>query len=519
MVSPTIIAMRLAPTDPPGYAGGSSGGTLVCLFIGALVLGAGIWMLLRRRTSPKSGDGLSTSSPAPGERHGSVPTEQLANEANALLVGADDALRTSEQELNFAAAQFGPGATKEFTAALEASRADITAAFQRRQLLDDEIPDDEATKRAWYAEIIDRCRTADARLDAQADAFDKLRDLESHLDTLVPHLSVRRDAAAAKLPHVEAVHDDLTRRYARSAVLAISDSTTQARERLDFADRTLAQARAALNSGDRPLAALAVRAIEEALGQIDMIDNGVTRLSSNLDQASATVATALADLESDVAAGRAALSASATAGGSANAGTVDLAAAVAAAEQVAESIRSELSLPDPFAAIRRLEQVGTRLDAALDTIRDAASRVERARQQLDQAIPAARAEVSAVRDFVTTRRGAVGSDARTRLAEAERHLEQALALAETDPVAALAEARRADSLAEQAGQLASDDVDGWAHPGMGSMGGIGGAVLGGILLEGMLGSGRPGGFGGGFGWGGRVPGSFGGPGTRVRIRI
>jgi hypothetical protein len=105
----------------------------------------------------------------------------------------------------------------------------------------------------------------------------------------------------------------------------------------------------------------------------------------------------------------------------------------------------------------------------------------------------------------------------------------------------LTAAQQADTLAEQAGQLANSDVDEWSRPQFGrdgvSVGGLGGAVLGGILLDGMLGGGRGGGFGGGrrggggghsgdggfsgggFGWGGRIPGSFGGPGTRVRVRF
>jgi hypothetical protein len=198
---------------------------------------------------------------------------------------------------------------------------------------------------------------------------------------------------------------------------------------------------------------------------------------------------------------------------------------------VAQSIRTELteSRPDPFLALRRLEHVDVRLSTALANIRDAAGRAERARVMLEQAIPAARAEISAVTNFITTRRGAVGSDARTRLNEAERHLAQAMELSNTDPVAALTAAQQADALAEQAGQMANDDVDAWSQPNFGpagvSMGGLGGAVLGGILLEGMLGGARGGqggsggGFGGGFGWGGRIPGSFGGPGTRVRVRF
>ncbi len=513
----------LTELDDPAATTGSGSG-LICL-VGILLI-VGLVLLVAVRGRSKKVHGVQRSQPDPNDPYGTVATAQLAENANALLVEADDSLKTSEQELTYAIAQYGAEATAEFSAALEQSRADVASAFHRRQQLDDDIPDDEPTQRTWYVEIIEGCRRADARLDAQVDAFDKLRDLESNLDQLLPELATRRDAAAAKLPQAQAAYASMQQRYAPAAVLAVSNSAAQIQERIDFADRTLGQAREAMRDGHRPLAALAVRAAEESLGQVDLIHEGVVQLATNLDAALASVTATLAEVETDVAAGQAAVSAST--GGSA--GSVDLAAAVAAAAQVTGTVRRELaqSLPDPFDALRRLEAVNTRIDAALEGIRDAAMRSDRARAMLDQAIPAARAEISAVTNFITTRRGAIGSDARTRLNEAQRHLDQALSLSTTDPVAALAAAQQADALAEQAGQLANQDVngfgDGYGRAGGISMGGLGGAVLGGILLEGMLGGGmQGGGIGGGrgtgFGWGGRMPGSFGGPQTRIRRRF
>jgi hypothetical protein len=535
-----IRALPWAAPTPPANVSTGAGSGVACL-IGVLVIVAlALWLFVRHRSgAAKRGGGVTASSPDPSDPYGTIPTQQLANDANSLLVAADDSLKTSEQELTFATTQYGEAATAEFSAALAESQADVAASFHLRQMLDDEVPDDEKTQRAWYVEIIQRCRVADDRLDAQVDAFDKLRNLEANVESMIPDLVIRRDDAAARLPQAQATYESLAHRYAPSATRSLSNSSAQMRERLDFADRSLDQANESLTAGNRSLAALAIRATEEALGQVDMIFGSVTQLSANLDHATSLVASALADVEADIAAGQAAVSASGSgAPGGASAGTVDLAAAVAGASQVTASVRAETteSLPDPFAALRRLEHVNVRLSQALDTIHDAASRAERARAMLEQAIPAARAEISAVTNFITTRRGAVGSDARTRLAEAQRHLEQAITLRDRDPVAALTAAQMADALAEQAGQLANDDVESWSQPGLGggiSMGGLGGAVLGGILIEGMLG-GRRGGFGGdglrnggfsgggfntGFGWGGRLPGSFGGQGTRVRVRL
>jgi hypothetical protein len=525
-VAPPTITQVLDPSVNTG-----TGAKLLCLAAAVVVLATAIGLYLRHRKMSSYGD-LAASPSDSGDPYRANSTEQLDDDANALLVAADDALRTSEQELAFATAQYGEAATAAFTAAIAESRADVGAAFHRRQLLDDGIPDDEPIRRAWYVEIVERCRAADDRLDAQVEAFDKLRDLEANIETLLPRLAARCDGAATTLPRTQATYALMQDRYAPQAVISVANSAAQIQERIEFAERTLLQAREALGGGDRSSAALAIRAVEESLSQVDLIDTGVNQLAANLDAAQASVVTTLAEVATDIAAGNAAvatLNVNPTSGTSAT--TVDLVAAVAAAEQVVAVVRAEQarSLPDPFDALRRLEVVDARLDTALASIRDAADRAERARVMLASAIPAAQAEISAVENFITTRRGAIGSTARTRLNEAERFLEQAVSMAEVDPVAALSAAQRADALAEQAGRLANEDVDGWRRPAFGgagpdgvSTGGLGGAVLGGILLESMLGAGGPDrGRGGGvsFGWGGRMPGSFGGPGTRVRFRV
>ena len=158
----------------------------------------------------------------------------------------------------------------------------------------------------------------------------------------------------------------------------------------------------------------------------------------------------------------------------------------------------------------------------------------------NRGLATARAQVQAAEDYLVARRGAVGAEARTRLAEAGRLLVEAEGIAQVDPAAALATAQRAESLAGTAMSLAQQDVGGFGGYGGGAGGGYGapqrgssggdvfGAVLGGILINSVLGGGGGGGMfggssggggfgGGGFGGGGRrSPGSFGGSGTRSR---
>jgi hypothetical protein len=181
---------------------------------------------------------------------------------------------------------------------------------------------------------------------------------------------------------------------------------------------------------------------------------------------------------------------------------------------------------DPLAALRRLDEAGTALDQALSDAHEERVAGERAAAQLDRTLIAARSGIAAASDFIATRRGAVGSDARTRLAEAQRHLDTAAGLARSAPVDALREAQQADAMAQEALRLARDDVQRWSPPSGG--GGTSGIDLGSLVLGGILLGGRSGGFGGGFGGGGHgggrgggrgggfSPGSFGGSGTRGR---
>ena len=185
---------------------------------------------------------------------------------------------------------------------------------------------------------------------------------------------------------------------------------------------------------------------------------------------------------------------------------------------------------DPLAALRRLDEAGTALDQALTDAHEARAAGQRAGAQLDRTLLSARSGIAAASDFIATRRGAVGSDARTRLAEAQRHLDTAVGLARSTPVDALREAQQADGLAQEALRLARSDVlalepserrrtqrDRSRQPGARRDpagrarrwtrfgGGFGGGGFGG------------GGFGGGGGAAaGFSPGSFGGSGTRGR---
>jgi hypothetical protein len=485
-------------TGRPADASSSDGVPVGLLVGGAAVVGGGAYLLARRRRR-------TTTSPAPAPQAPTPPAEPLADlayRASAALIELDDAIQTSEHELGLAHGQFGADAVAEFRAALDRSRSELVQAFALRQRVDDEKPD-EAGQRQLLEQILALCAAADERLDAESAAFDRLRDLEQNAPQVIAGLTPKLDAAAARLPEVAARLDALRARYAPSALAPVADNVAQARARLDVARTEIGEAGTELAAGDRAVAAVSARAAEEAIAQAGTLLDAVARLEQDLAQATARFAEARTEVEEDLA----------------EAGTLpgdDVAAAAARASAALAAAQRDVAAGggDPLAVLRRLDEAGTALEQALATARQSRVRDERAAAQLDRALLSARSGIAAASDFVSTRRGAVGSGARTRLAEAQRHLDTAVGLAGSAPVDALREAQHADALAQQALQLARADVERWSPPGA-SGGGIdlGSLILGGILLGGRGGGGgwNSGGRGGGF-----SPGSFGGSGTRGR---
>ncbi|WP_250001111.1 TPM domain-containing protein [Actinoplanes sp. M2I2] len=569
-----------------GYAdaGRASSFGWVFLVLGMVALIAFAWLWLRKRRSAAhtapAGSGAAPPAPA-------GPTlEELTARANALLIELDDDLRAGERELELAAAQYGAEPTAPFRAALEASRQDVAEAFRLRMTLDEEPPPDTTTRRETMLRIISLCEAADARLDAESEAFDELRDLEGRAAEAVTEVDRRRTAIEAALPAAEATIQQLSARYSGGTVTAIAANVDQARERLAFAATALARAREAIGSagppsatsiaaapatgatgapaagagagngsgvgtggspgtgvaagaprgsgpdvpgGDRAEAALAVRAAEQAVDQADQLITAVGRAAADLPAARAAADALINEITGEIAAGRATLAGNAVA-------PTGLTAAIAGGEQVLAEVRTALTgdRSDPVEIVAKLQAADAALDAALAEARDVAERLAHDRTLLTQELPVARAEVSAANDFITTRRGAVRSEARATLSEAVRHLSVAESLAGTDPATALAEARQARQLAAHANQSAYLDVQRWGGSGGGpgwpagagwagggrsggfDTGAFAGAVLGGILSGGG-GRSSAGWHGGGFGGSasrGRRTGGGGGGGRR-----
>ncbi|MET0977159.1 MAG: TPM domain-containing protein [Leifsonia sp.] len=495
--------------------GGGNGGTVLLWFFliaGAVALLIVVISLIRRRRR-------AALARASAEKDRAA----LEQQAGSLLVQLDDALKTSEQEVGFASAEFGDEAVKPFTDALAAANTSAREAFAIKQKLDDAFPESPEERASMTAEITRLATEAIAGLDARSDEFDALRALDDNAVSVLKTVTTDAETLGARLTETDERIADLGARFEGETMSTLSGNAVQARRLLDFAAETARTAAAALAApapaaGARPSVAIPVRAAQQSIGQAAQLLDAVDTVSATLTEATAAVASEIADVEADLAEARHAVAANPS-----------LAGPISGGEQAVAAARQQTGTrTDPVATVRRLQEAEAVLDAALAPAREEQVQRERAMALLSRTQVGAQSQIAAAADFISTRRGAVGSDARQRLSEAQRLLDASGALAAADPVQALTHAQRSQAMAASAIQLAQSDVDGYNDQGPWSGGGGGGrsggggdamtgAIIGGILGGLLSGGGGSsgglfggGGGGGGGGWSGGGGGGFGG---------
>lgn len=415
---------------------------------------------------------------------GPMPLSELDREAARALVTADDAVRTSAEELGYAAAESGNEVTAPFSATLEDAQSDLAAAFRLRLLADEDFAQDEAEQRELLDDVVEHCRKAEKRLDHDGPAFSRLRSLVREAERAWGAAVRGLREQQARVEPVHQIHDRITALYRSSATAAVADDVRLAWERLVFAEDSLAAARVGLEARDNERAASLVRGAEAAVDQARRLLDAVGRRSSDLEAAMRWLPGVLADLETDTAAAR-------------RRPALPVSPLIAPTEALLDTLHTELAgRPDPLDCMRRATTASTRLGEFLATTRTPAVTALHIRTACDQIGLVARSEIAAADDLVTTRRAVVGYAARTRLSEARRHLEESEALLAREPTEALEEIRQADLLAREATRLALADVERASAQVRGE---LASAVGGGIVSV-----------------GGDAPG-FGGEGTRWRL--
>jgi len=496
-----------------GKSGGKGGGLslipmVVIAGIGLLVIAALMFWSRRRRAQRHAADVAAAKNVDPTDPAAlaSVPINALDDLSRSIVVEVDNAVRTSANELVLAVEEFGAAQTAPFDAAVENARTTLKQAFAVRQKLDDDVPEPLPERRDLLTRVVVSAAKANRELDTQTTAFHQMRDLVFNAPERLDALTQQLVNLTARLEPCQQKLTELHSEFAESALASVGRNVTAAKERLGFAEEAISKGRrlaAKPVAGEVGELVDCVRGAESALQQANTMLEALDSAASDIRKAVTTLPSAIEDIQRGIDQAATQL----VEGGLTK--EAELSAARDAAVKAVTAAQSN-GAADPLGTFIQLTQADADLDRLLVGVAEEREATERLTRSYEKALFTAQSRVRSVSDYIDTRRGSVGPEARTRLNEAVRQLEAAQAKSKTDVTEAIAHANGAALLAAQAQQLANDDVQasqrqyqashsGGRQSDMGAM--IGGIILGNILS---------GGFGRGGGGGGWTSTSYGG---------
>jgi uncharacterized membrane protein YgcG/predicted nucleic acid-binding Zn-ribbon protein len=488
-------------------------GVLIMLAVIALaVLVLWLWMRRRRRKRREAEFAAARRvDPADPNALATVPIDALDDLSKTIVVDVDNAVRTSDNELSLATEEFGPEQTEPFNRAVASAKTTLAQAFNVRQILDDAVPETAQQRRDLLTRVVVAAAKADRELDAQREAFEQLRDLVINAPSRLDALTQQMVDVTARIAPSEQALAALHNQFSDTALASVAGNVETAKQRLAFADQNITNARTLVSRpvGRQTGLVDSIRAAESALGQARTLLDAIDSAGIDINRAVATLPSAIADIRQGIN----------QAGTQLAQGNAPHAAELGAARDAAVKAVADAQstgATDPLGAFTKLTQADAELDRLLASIAEEREATERLSRAFDQALLTAQSRVRGVSDYIDTRRGSIGPEARTRLAEAVRQLQAAQDTKSANLNEAIAHANGASMLAAQAQEMANADVRAAQRSYTGHYGSTSGsnmgAIIGGIVIGNILSGALRGGLGGGLG-GGWSSTSFGGSGS------
>ena len=457
----------------------------------------------KRNSRPRAASILPTRT-----RLAAVPIDALDDLSKSIVVEVDNAVRTSDNELGLAVEEFGRDETAPFSQAVANAKTTLAQAFNVRQILDDAVPETAQQRRDLLTRVVVAAAKADRELDAQREAFEQLRDLLINAPSRLDVLTQQMVDVTARIGPSEQALAALHKQFSDTALASVAGNAETAKQRLAFADQNITNGRTlvARPAGRQSGLVDSIRAAESALGQARTLLDAIDSAGTDINRAVATLPAAIADIQKGINQAGTLL---------AQGNTPHVAELGAARDTAVKAVADAQSIgtADPLGAFTKLTQADAELDRLLASIAEEREATERLSRAFDQALFTAQSQVRGVSDYIDTRRGSIGPEARTRLAEAVRQLQAAQDTRAVNMNEAVAHANGASMLAAQAQDLANADVRAAQRSYTGQYGSTSGsnmgAVIGGIVIGNILSGALRGGLGGSMG-GGWSPTSFGG---------
>ncbi|MBO0610939.1 TPM domain-containing protein [Myceligenerans salitolerans] len=513
--APAAPAPALAPLSPTRPTTGSVSGplpTTMTATAAAPVVAPAPAPDGSPRSHPEDDDASGAHRPGPaGGRpdgpSGALPDDlsdgELAARADDALVTLDDALRTSAQELELARAESSGGGLHDLEVVLADATERTREAFALRAEL---LSADEGPSRDLAHQVLALCSEASASLDSGTAALEDVRRLKSRANRLLDASWQRAGELDRKIEQAREALSALAGEFPGDAIKPVTGNAELAEHLVADARRAIDTGRAASAKRDRAFAAAAARSAQNALAHAERLLDEVHATHADLTEALPRLDKAVASLTQDVG------DTERVAGGDPQA-----AMARTTARAALKQVEVTRETADPFALLARVAAAESALDRALARHRDASEVDARKAALVRDTLSRLDVRLRQVDTLVTTRRGAVGPDARMRHSEAARLTAASRdARARGDRAAALDLAQRADTQAFQALTAALRDAAADGAPRGMPLAGIN------LTLEGRRGHGggtgakagllglltrsprhvRTGGIGGGFGGGG-----------------
>ncbi len=429
--------------ESPATPGISWPAMLIALGVVLVLVGLLWWWSRRRRAKRRHAEfeAAKRVDPTDANALATVPLEALDELSRSIVVDVDNAVRTSAAELELAVEEFGDNRTEPFSAALANAKSALAQAFTVRQTLDDDVPETPLQQRELLTRVVVSAARADRELDAQSQAFEQLRDLVINAPARLDTMTQQMVDLTARIDPSRQTLDNLHTQFDATALTSVATNVDTAKERLAFADRNITDARNLVSRPATDQTALvdAVRSAESALDQARTLLDAVDSASSDINRALAGLPAAITDIQAGIEQANSLLAQSGTPQAH------QLGAARDAAKQAAD-IATANGKADPLGTFTRLTKADAELDQLLAGVHEQQEAAERLARALEQALFTAQSRVKAVSDFIETRRGSIGPEARTRLAEAQRQLQAAEAKRASNPNEAVAHANGASSL-------------------------------------------------------------------------
>ncbi len=502
----------VAAADGLNTTPGSPDRPLLLVALGAIVVALVILLIFtRRRARRRRAAALAAArrvDPTDANALAQVPLQALDDLSRSMVVEVDNAVRTSSNELTLAVEEFGASRTEPFSKAVNNAKVALSQAFSARQQLDDDTALPAEQRRQLLTQVIVTAASADRELDAQTEAFEQLRNLVINAPSLLDGLTQQYVELTTRVAPTEQRLAELHNEFDDAALTSVSGNVATAKERLSFADRNISSARdvasKSATAGQQTGLVDSFRAAESALGQARVLLDAVDSAAGDIRHAIAELPSVMAEVQAGIEHANQQLEKTQKAKSSQSSHTAELVAARDAATRALDSARGAGGV-DPLSAFVGLTRTDTVLDRLLAAVAAEEANADRLNRAFEQALFTADSRVHGVSEYIDTRRGSIGADARTKLEEATRQLQAARDTKSTNLAQAIAHANAASTLAAQSQTLANADVQkaqrAYARSQRGS---DSGALMGGIIIGDLL----SGGLGGGMG--GWSPTSFGG---------